>query len=401
LSPFFFGKGGEVGLGCIDAVFRWRDARGGIVNGKFVRSVDLFGPFGDSTLRLGSSLRAVAGKVSHLSALKAHCVIGGSSGRTLRISTLSGSSSHWVPSSWWGLRAVEIHGDRDICVGRWGCRGVVSRGVCILSPIRILVPAISTILLIRQVLEPTSLVVALVSLLWIPMRTEDIFYHLSRFDALNRFLFGSFIGVRDRGSEDIFDYAPRKAFYEEFDGFRVCKVVTCNSGEAFEVVCVLVDFRPFQAEGFQLCSSVLLTLGVLVLGCEFREELFPDGWDVVDWLESVDLLSHGSGPLCYERSLNKREGKGDLLNIRPHARHLAVESDIRLQLVNEVVCVHTIPCEDRGERAHHFHILGLLSGLLRNISIRWGWWSSSTSSSPTSCSTASSSSTSSSCPLTP
>jgi len=114
----------------------------------------------------------------------------------------------------------------------------------ILSPIRVLIPAIATILLVRRVLEPTSLIVALVPSLLESSRAEDIFDHLSRFDALDRFPLGGFIGVRDRGSENVFDHTPWEAFYEEFDGFGVPEVVTCDSGEAFEIIRVLVDFGP-------------------------------------------------------------------------------------------------------------------------------------------------------------
>jgi len=93
-------------------------------------------------------------------------------------------------------------------------------------------------------LEPASLIVALVSSWLRPSRTEDILDHLSRFNTLDRFFFRGFIGVRNGGSEDIFDHAPREAFDEEFDGFWVPEVVTCDSSEAFEVVRVLVDLRP-------------------------------------------------------------------------------------------------------------------------------------------------------------
>jgi len=54
----------------------------------------------------------------------------------------------------------------------------------------------------------------------------------------------------------------------------VPEVVACDSSKAFKVVGVLVNFRPFQAESFQFRSGTLLSLGVLVLGREFCEELF-------------------------------------------------------------------------------------------------------------------------------
>src|SRR5712672_2358918 len=128
------------------------------------------------------------------------------------------------------------------------------------------------------------------------MRAEDVFHHLSRFDTLDRFLFSGFIGVGDGGSEDIFDYAPREAFYEEFDGFGICKMITGDSCKAFEVVGVLVDFGPLQAKGFQLCPSALLALSILVLYRKLCEELFPNGWDIVYRLKGIDPLSHRPSP---------------------------------------------------------------------------------------------------------
>ena len=83
-----------------------------------------------------------------------------------------------------------------------------------------------------------------------PPRTKDVFDHLARFDALDCLLLGRFVSVRNRWPKNIFDHAPRKAFYEEFNGFWIPKVITSNSGEAFEVVSVLVDFGPLQAKGF-------------------------------------------------------------------------------------------------------------------------------------------------------
>jgi len=158
---------------------------------------------------------------------------------------------------------------------------------------------------------------------------EDIFDHLARFDTLDGFLLGGFVRVRDRGPEDVFNYAPRETFYEELDGLRIPEMVACDSSEAFEVVGVLVNFGPLQAESFQFRSSALLSLGVLVLGRKFREELFPYSGDVVNWLERVDPLPHGSCPFSYEGALDEGEGERDSLDIGSHAGYLAVESDVR------------------------------------------------------------------------
>src|SRR5712672_4519335 len=141
---------------------------------------------------------------------------------------------------------------------------------------------------------------------------------------------------------------------------------------------------------------MLLALHVLILGCEFCEELFPDGVDIVDLLEGVNPFPHGSRPLSDEWSLDKREGEGNPLDVRPHAGHLAIESDVCLQLVDEVVGVHSISREDGGQCAHHLHILDWLSGLLGCIEVRWARWSSSSSSSAASSSSSSAASSSSS-----
>src|SRR5712671_7074125 len=108
-----------------------------------------------------------------------------------------------------------------------------------------------------------------------------------------------------------------------------------DSGKVFEVIGVLVDLGPFQAEGFQLCPSSLLSLRVLVLSRKFREELLPNSRDVVDWLERVDPFPHGSCPFSDEWSLDKREGEGDSLDIRSHAGYLAIESNVCFQLVDK------------------------------------------------------------------
>jgi len=171
-------------------------------------------------------------------------------GGALRIATLSSSSSHRTSSSRWRLGAIEVHRDWNIRVGWQSSSGVVLGGFRVLSPIRVLVPAITVILLVRRILEPTSLVTALISSLLGSSGTEDILDHLSRLDTLDRFLFGSFIGIRDRRSENVFNHAPRETFYEEFDGFWVREVISRDSGEPFEVIRVLVDFRPLQSEGF-------------------------------------------------------------------------------------------------------------------------------------------------------
>ena len=184
-----------------------------------------------------------------------------------------------------------------------------------MSPVRVLVPAITAVLLVGA-LEPTSLVVALSSLLLLrPSRAENVLHYLSRFYTLNGLLFGGFVGIGDGGSKDVFNHAPREAFYEELDGLWISKVVSCNSSKAFEVIRVLVDFGPLQAEGFQLCSGTLLTLRILVLGCKFCEELLPNGGDVIDWLEGVNPFSHSSGPFGNEWSLDKREGEGYSLDV--------------------------------------------------------------------------------------
>jgi len=128
---------------------------------------------------------------------------------------------------------------------------------------------------------------------------------LSGFNALDGLLFGGFIGVGNGGPKNIFDHTSRETLYEEFDGFWVREMISRDSSEAFEVVGVLIDFRPFQTKGFQLSSGALLTLGVLILCGEFCEKLFPDRWDVVDRLESIDPFSHGPRPLSDEWSLDK------------------------------------------------------------------------------------------------
>jgi len=83
-----------------------------------------------------------------------------------------------------------------------------------------LIPAVAAVLLTR-VLEPASLFATLPSLLLRSSRAEDVLYHLSRLNALDGFLFGGFVGVGDRRSENVFDHAPWKAFDEELDGFQI------------------------------------------------------------------------------------------------------------------------------------------------------------------------------------
>jgi len=347
LGPFFVGESGEISFGRVDAAFSWGNGRSGIVDWELIGGGNLFGPLGDSSLRLRASLRAVAGEMSHLSALETHRVVGRRSGRALCIATLSGSPSHRASSPRRGPRAVKVHGDGDVSIGRWSRGRVVLGWFRILSPIRVLVPTIVAVLLVRGILEPSSLVVTLVSSRLRSSGAEDIFDHLARLDTLDGFLLGSFVRVWDRWPEDVFDHTPREAFYEELDGLRVPEMIPCDSSEALEVVGVLVNFGPLQAEGFQFRSSALLSLGVLVLGRKLREELFPYSGDVVNWLERIYPLSHGSRPFGDKGTLNEGEGKRDSLNVRPHASHLAIESDVRFQLVDEIVCIHSISGEDR------------------------------------------------------
>jgi len=178
-------------------------------------------------------------------------------------------------------------------------------------------------------LEPSPLVVALVSSRLRPSGAEDIFDHLARLDALDGFLLSGFIRVWDRRPEDVFNHASREAFYEELDGLWVPEMVACDSSEAFEVVGVLVDLGPLQTEGFQLRSGTLLSLGVLVLGRKFREELFPYSGDVVNRLERINPFPHSSCPFGDEGSLDEGEGERDSLDVRSHAGYLAIESDVR------------------------------------------------------------------------
>jgi len=58
------------------------------------------------------------------------------------------TSSHWASSSWWGSRVVEVHRYWDVRIRQRSGGRVVLRGFCVLSPVRILVPAITTILLV-------------------------------------------------------------------------------------------------------------------------------------------------------------------------------------------------------------------------------------------------------------
>jgi len=116
-----------------------------------------------------------------------------------------------------------------------------------LSPIRVLVSAIATILLIRRVLEPTSLVIALISswLLLLPSpRSEDVLDNLSRLDTLNSLFFCGFVSIGDGGPKDVFYNAPWEAFYEELDGFGIGKMIPGDSRKAFEVIRVLIDLGP-------------------------------------------------------------------------------------------------------------------------------------------------------------
>jgi len=205
--------------------------------------VGLFGPLGDSALSLESSLGTISRKVPRLPTLEAYRTVRGGSG-WLRVSALGGPSSHRASSPQRSPRTVQVHGDWDVCVRWWGCGRVVLRGFCILSPVHILVSAVAPVLLVR-VLEPTSLVIALFSSLLLGSpRSKDILYHLARFNALDSLLFGGLVSVRDRRSKNVFNYTPWKTFYEKLDGLRIAKVITGDSGEAFEVVRVLADLGP-------------------------------------------------------------------------------------------------------------------------------------------------------------
>ena len=68
-------------------------------------------------------------------------------------------------------------------------------------------------------------------------------------------------------------------------------------------------------ESFQFRPGALLSLGVLVLGREFCEELFPNSGDVVNWLERIDPLSHSSRPFGNEGALDEGEGERDSLDV--------------------------------------------------------------------------------------
>jgi len=178
-----------------------------------------------------------------------------------------------------------------------------------------LVSAIAAILLIRRILEPTSLVVALVPSLLRSSGTENVFDYLSRLDTLDCFFFGSFVSVRDGGSENIFDYASWEALYEELDGLWVREVISRDLGEMFEIICVLIDFGPLQPEGLQFCPGTLLVLRVLILHRKLCEELLPNSRNIIDWLESVNPFAHSPCPFSDKRSLDKREGEGDSLDV--------------------------------------------------------------------------------------
>jgi len=94
------------------------------------------------------------------------------------------------------------------------------------------------------------LVVALIPLRLRASGAEDVFDYLARLNALDRLFFGGFVSVRNGRPKDIFDHASRKAFYEELDRLRIPEVIAGDSGETFEVVGILIDLGPFQAEGF-------------------------------------------------------------------------------------------------------------------------------------------------------
>src|SRR5712675_581569 len=99
-----------------------------------------------------------------------------------------------------------------------GPGGIVLRRLRVLSPVLVLVPilisAIASVLLVRRILEPTSLVVTLISSRLTPSWTKDILHDLSRLNALYCLFLSGFVSVGNRGSEDVFDHASRKAFYE-------------------------------------------------------------------------------------------------------------------------------------------------------------------------------------------
>src|SRR5712672_397133 len=97
-----------------------------------------------------------------------------------------------------------------------------------------------------------------------------------RLNALNRFLFSGFVSVRNGRPKDVLDHTSQKTFDEKLDCLRIPEMITGDSGETFEVVGILIDLGPFQAEGFQFCSGTLLTLRVLILGCKLHKELVPN-----------------------------------------------------------------------------------------------------------------------------
>jgi len=114
-----------------------------------------------------------------------------------------------------------------------------------LMPVGVLVSSVVLVLLILiRGLEPALLVASLCAPSW----TEDVLDHLSRLEALDGLLFGGFIGVGDRRSQYVLNYRTGESFDEEFDGLRICKIVACYVHEAFEIIGVLVDFWPFQAQ---------------------------------------------------------------------------------------------------------------------------------------------------------
>jgi len=103
-----------------------------------------------------------------------------------------------------------------------------------LAPVGIRVSSIVLVLLVLiRGLEPTSS-------LRVPSGAEDVFYHLSRLNALNGLLLG-FIGVGDRRPQYVLNYSARESFDEEFNGLQIRNIVACHTCEAFEVVGVLVD----------------------------------------------------------------------------------------------------------------------------------------------------------------
>ena len=75
---------------------------------------------------------------------------------------------------------------------------------------------------------------------------------------------------------------------------------------------------------FEGSFGSLFFLGVLVLRCEFMEELGPHGGNIVSILQGVDSISDASFPSCDLISLNESEGQGYMADMGVHARHSAI-----------------------------------------------------------------------------